>query len=325
MNSVVISNAINTTTYATHFALSCPAGRYCGTAGATTADACLPCDAGEGGAAGSTSCSVCGAGSYSTGGEDCIGCPAGRYGFQEGAILADTCQECEPGKSSGVASLTCTACDAGKYRTATNSSCIRCEAGKYSGTVGADSASTCLACQTGELNPSGSTSPSSCLAPDHYVSDFTELRSKINYNGNDKVSEGEEVVTVEGTFSCLTCLDNEDSLYIIRDRPVIVRCESENPGSCVHDGELQRRIGSIQGQGRSNTASGGTEGFSTFRTLTFYRGKATEKGGGFRILRANVKFEVQNVRDILNYKVNTNASYFLRRFVPSPIVKSLIV
>ena len=77
----------------------CPAGRYSTMVKATSADACLPCGAGQGSQAGSTSCSVCEAGSYSRGGE-CTRCPTRHYTPSDGAVDSSACLACPEGTLS---------------------------------------------------------------------------------------------------------------------------------------------------------------------------------------------------------------------------------
>ena len=77
-----------------------------------------------------TSCSVCDAGRYATGGSTaCVACAAGQSGAAAGAA---ECSNCTAGHTSAVAGLaTCVPCDAGKHSDTMRTVCIACSAGQY--------------------------------------------------------------------------------------------------------------------------------------------------------------------------------------------------
>ncbi|PXF41889.1 Sushi, von Willebrand factor type A, EGF and pentraxin domain-containing protein 1 [Gracilariopsis chorda] len=109
---------------------------------------------------GATSCTNCGAGSYSDqmGSSSCTGCPAGTFGTIVGAQSASSCQPCPKGSASLGSSSTCNRCSTGSD---TSSSCQPCPAGTFSA-AGAD---RCTRCREGTFSDQPrSGSCSSCPA-----------------------------------------------------------------------------------------------------------------------------------------------------------------
>ena len=59
---------------------------------------------------GSSECTPCSAGSYSSNGTECVACEAGYFSAN---INSTMCVACSNGKYSGIGSLSCTACTSG--------------------------------------------------------------------------------------------------------------------------------------------------------------------------------------------------------------------
>ncbi|GMI01307.1 hypothetical protein TrVE_jg13015 [Triparma verrucosa] len=140
----------------------CTPGKYADSAGEPF---CKPCLAGKGSTAGSSGCSDCTGGKYSTGNEDCKFCEAGKVP----ALNKMTCVTCTSGSWAAQGDDECTDCVAGKYApenqistsadmcfdcpagttsVAGEKECSDCQKGKYSDTAGAASCTTCTAGST---------------------------------------------------------------------------------------------------------------------------------------------------------------------------------
>ena len=155
----------------------CPAGTYAGTGAGQSVSGCLPCPAGNGSASGASSCTQCGAGTYSTGGSACTPCAAGSYSTTLGATSASVCTQCPAGNGSASGASSCAQCSAGTYSVG-GSTCTPCSAGQYSATLGATSSTTCTQCPAGKylaaegasacvscpVNSNSSAGASTCLA-----------------------------------------------------------------------------------------------------------------------------------------------------------------
>ena len=138
-----------------------------------------PCTAGSYGgctASGAQSCTVCLAGSYSTGvgmltSDTCTSCAAGTF---KSTTAASACDLCPAGKYSaavGAATDPCLSCSAGTYSTGSgvtvSSVCLLCGAGTYSVTLAASSSGTCQSCQAGTFQTgTGMQSSLACTACD---------------------------------------------------------------------------------------------------------------------------------------------------------------
>ncbi|GMI07720.1 hypothetical protein TrVE_jg4996 [Triparma verrucosa] len=122
--------------------VDCAAGKY-----STQGNACTNCAAGKISAAKAGSCSSCAAGKKANSWKTaCDNCGAGTWS----SATSDSCSGCATGKYSGAGSSACTSCGGGKYlsnsATGTESSaCTVCQHGKYStGTV-----NSCTDCAAG--------------------------------------------------------------------------------------------------------------------------------------------------------------------------------
>jgi hypothetical protein len=158
---------------------SCGAGKYTTGTGSTSASACLSvpvggtlnssgtgftcaagysqgatsctlCGAGTYSAAGATSCSACGSGTYSAAGaSNCSPLPTGATASSSGTGFT-----CGAGYSQGTTA--CTICGVGTYSAAGATTCTSCGAGKYTTTTGSSNVSACLSVPVGgTLNPAG--------------------------------------------------------------------------------------------------------------------------------------------------------------------------
>jgi len=126
---------------------SCSAGRF---APIPIKDQCIECSAGfsTGVSEGSSSCSSCDAGKYSTGSAiHCQDCPIGTYS----ETRADVCTDCEAGTAAPTnGSSSCTNCEGGKYAPSTGYIyCTDCNRGYYSETR----ATECTVCDIGTYAP----------------------------------------------------------------------------------------------------------------------------------------------------------------------------
>ena len=87
---------------------------------------------------------------YIAGSTVCTSCDAGKFSTAVGATSVATCSNCDAGKFSGLTAQTssaaCTSCDAGKFSDAVGASvastCGDCGAGKYSAADARPSANT---------------------------------------------------------------------------------------------------------------------------------------------------------------------------------------
>jgi hypothetical protein len=233
----------------------CPAGRYVsgGLAG-------LPDTATGLGSFTLASCTMCEAGSYSTGTGDetsCTSCPAGTYAAQVGNV---GCKDCVKGKySSSAGSPACADCAAGSYGTSvgadTADDCVECFAGTFSAAVGAASIDTCTACQPGKtgLTGAGASSPDvcvDCVAGKHALASgstscsdcpagsYTSANggaAKCSLCGYGKYSTD---VAATSSESCLDCPSQHFNGFMgatecqFCDSPNVV---TEDKGQCIED------------------------------------------------------------------------------------------
>ena len=188
------------------------AGKYIATANSATQTSCA---AGKYKAAhtvyyGSTSsCSTCGAGTYSTGGAgSCSTCPSG-YTSAAGATAQNKCYiSVSAGKYIGTAnSATQSTCAAGKYKAAhtvyygSTSSCSTCGAGTYS-TAGAGS---CTTCPSGYTSAAGATAQNRCyinVSAGKYIGTANSSTQTNCAAGKYKAAH---TVYYGSTSSCSTC------------------------------------------------------------------------------------------------------------------------
>ena len=123
--------------------IACPVSTY---APAPETEACLDCPPGfsTGVASGATDCSICAAGTKTSGsGYGCIICPIGR--FSESG--ASTCTTCEAGKYANVTgSSACVKCPGSLYSLPASTTCELCRRDYYLDPFG-----ECQACPTGSV------------------------------------------------------------------------------------------------------------------------------------------------------------------------------
>ena len=126
----------------------CTAGKFSSDQGSSV---CSDCDAGKYSSGGSSYCALCQAGKYSThsGSSACTDCTAGKFSSDQGSSV---CSDCDAGKYSllGGADV-CSECDAGKFQSLNGqTSCDVCTEGKYSEA----GASICSVCSAGKYSSS---------------------------------------------------------------------------------------------------------------------------------------------------------------------------
>ena len=149
------------------YGVVCPAGTYF-VSGSTS---CSNCAVGMyTSLAGLTVCVNCGAGTYAsvTGLSACTGCAAGTYGTGTGITVSSSCLACGVGLYQSGTGLTapsgCSSCVAGTYASVTGLSvCTGCGAGTYGTGTGFTLAGACLACSAGTYQSvTGMTSLAAC-------------------------------------------------------------------------------------------------------------------------------------------------------------------
>ena len=143
----------------------CPAGTYGASWGTGTSQSltCASCSTGKYATAGSSACTLCQAGAYSStaGTSSCQSCSAGAYSSATGMTNSATCKLCTPGTYSTTlaapAVATCVNCSGGSYSSASGlpsaSGCVSCNSGKYSNATAATAVSTCQNCSSGSYSP----------------------------------------------------------------------------------------------------------------------------------------------------------------------------
>jgi cysteine-rich repeat protein len=148
----------------------CSAGKYVSTTGNVAATECVLCVAGKYSGAGSTdadACQSCPAGQYAQqpGAAVCAPCEAGKFSASPGATV---CSDCGGGTFSAPSAQRCTECAIGKFSGANSEQCMDCMAGKYSDVPGAIEAN-CLPCSEHAHSPAGSTDVTACKCEKHYT------------------------------------------------------------------------------------------------------------------------------------------------------------
>ena len=136
----------------------CTAGKFSSDQGSSV---CSDCDAGKYSSGGSSYCALCQAGKYSThsGSSACTDCTAGKFSSDQGSSV---CSDCDAGKYSllGGADV-CSECDAGKFQSLNGqTSCDVCTEGKYSDT----GAVYCSVCSTGKYSLQNASACNDCDA-----------------------------------------------------------------------------------------------------------------------------------------------------------------
>jgi hypothetical protein len=182
--------------------LTCPAGKFSSSTGATSVATCAACSAGYTTPVGSTSsaacvpiicnagytgptggpCAECTAGKYkeTTGSAECDLCFRGKYSTATGATSVATCVRCpldSVGQNFGDSSVMacwcypgfagpnggpCLPCIGSWSSEYGSSTCTACPAGTYSNTSAAESPATCLTCPPNTFAPAGATACVSC-------------------------------------------------------------------------------------------------------------------------------------------------------------------
>jgi hypothetical protein len=146
-------------------AINCPtqcwSGTYSTTLGANNAQTCLNCSAGRYstaiGSPNPATCIVCETGRYftGTGATVCLICEQGTFSSITGATTPNTCGICRAASYSSWNASVCLLCQAGSYSSIqggfNNNICNQfCPQGQYSTTSGANSSTTCVACESGK-------------------------------------------------------------------------------------------------------------------------------------------------------------------------------
>ena len=174
----------------------CYAGKY-STSGSS---ACTDCTAGKFSSdQGSSVCSDCDAGKYSSGGSSyCASCQAGKYSTNSGS---SACTDCTAGKfSSNQGSSVCSDCDAGKYSSGGSSYCALCQAGKYSTHSGS---SACTDCTAGKFSSDqGSSVCSDCDAGKYSLLGGADVCSECDAG---------KFQSLNGQTSCDVCTEGKYS------------------------------------------------------------------------------------------------------------------
>ncbi|KAG2486392.1 hypothetical protein HYH03_014970 [Edaphochlamys debaryana] len=154
--------------------IDCPANTYNPEAG-LQAPSCLSCPPGYTSPAGSTNCTLCGAGNivlsgvspYTQGYGTCMACPANTYNAQAG-LGAPSCLSCPLGHRSPVGSANCTLCEAGKFVLSGGNpyvpgygTCMACPANTYNAEPGLEGPS-CHPCPPGHTSSPGALNCTAC-------------------------------------------------------------------------------------------------------------------------------------------------------------------
>ena len=152
----------------------CPAGSWSNTG----ASVCDSCPSGTYSDEGGTKCTSCSAGTWQSaiGSSSCSHCEAGKYSTVEGATESD-CAICPSGTYSLKESSSCSKCLAGSWQSGMGSSnCENCATGTYSTSFGAISSSDCQDCEPGTYSPPWSLSinfePTTWSDAQHRCSDY---------------------------------------------------------------------------------------------------------------------------------------------------------
>jgi hypothetical protein len=141
----------------------CPGGTASSTVGAASNATCTLCPAGFASSFAASTCSQCGANTYSnsSGSSSCTTCPIGSYSPTLGATSASTCGQCIPGYYAS-SSVGCTPCSPGSYSNSSSSNCTLCPVGTFGAESGATNITTCSPCSTGLYSTSGASSCGQC-------------------------------------------------------------------------------------------------------------------------------------------------------------------
>ena len=168
---------------------TCPVGQYQNDGNTHTDATCHDCGAGKyqdtnSNSAGSTSCKVCDAGSYSGGGvEECTMCAEGKYS----SAGAGSCNTCSDGKQAQSTSTV----DVDAYVIDSATHCVTCEHG-YDNTDG----NQCDACQNGQISKDGAEC-STCAA---------------GKQGQRVTTIGINNYVATTAFECVTCQNGYDNV-----------------------------------------------------------------------------------------------------------------
>lgn len=254
--------------------VTCPAGTYQDTAGATTCESCLSGQISDAGASsctpcpigqyrdsenscadctpgtftvseeGSNTCTVCAPGSFQTeaGQSECHLCDAGKFSPQSEST-ENACQDCEAGYFSGEGASSCTICPAGSYSVLKGSSeCTTCPTGKFLITPGASSADACQSCA--EESYTANPGTAQCMYCNgtllSTVTDFDVpgLSADTNYGCIHNCSAGYFSSTTEGDYGCKPCPVNT---ILREDNHQYTSCDS-----CTKAGFVTAGVGSTE-------------------------------------------------------------------------------
>jgi hypothetical protein len=160
----------------------CHSGTYSNTAGATSADTCVPCLSNQDSLPGASILQNCTCKpGYQRIDGFCTSCPEATYKDRLGDHF---CEPCPAGYTSNTGSAnilkcicargktgpTCKNCTAGTYKEIVGSAaCIQCPAGKFSRAVGAASESACQSCPLHTSSLKGSSGPENCTCDPGFI------------------------------------------------------------------------------------------------------------------------------------------------------------
>ena len=193
-----------------HACIECPAGTFRASSAASSFHDCVACGKGGVAGAGSSTCTDCLPGKYSSEerGASCELCPKGFYHNMSKATDVSDCKSCAAGKYANVSGMTkcfecaenktssqnstdisnctcmpgffpheetCQPCEPGSYKDmAGDVECTQCEAGKYNAEFNASHASSCVKCGMGWVAAPGSAVCTQC-GPGTYNDNDTAL------------------------------------------------------------------------------------------------------------------------------------------------------
>jgi len=131
--------------------IKCPLGTFAASAGAATCDSCVAGSSTT--ALGSTMCTACSAGRFSTAGGSCQRCGQGTFAATDNSSSCSLC----PAGTFGSGFVSCNPCPPGAISFAGQSACAACPANSYQ-----SGASLCASCPENYQSPAGSIDASAC-------------------------------------------------------------------------------------------------------------------------------------------------------------------
>lgn len=182
----------------------CIPGRFSSSVGAIGSTNCKECPAGKYSNSGSSECSLCLPGTFSTslGSANCTQCSIGTFSVTSGATSISTCVQCPVGTySSLLGASSCQQCLSGTYNAETGKSvCTLCPPGTYSRKTGATSEADCLPCPVGKFSADeGSTLCQLCDAGT-YTNSPGQVTCTKCHRGTYSILPG-----AVSNSSCITC------------------------------------------------------------------------------------------------------------------------